>query len=73
MTVSEGHRFPDREFMVDRARVEEFVLAVGAEPEEGWIAQQGATVLGCCFVIELEFLKGRERLAPVPTEALIAY
>lgn len=44
MTVSEGHRFPDREFMVDRARVEEFVLAVGAEPEDGWTAQQGATV-----------------------------
>jgi adenine/guanine phosphoribosyltransferase-like PRPP-binding protein len=30
-------------------------------------------VVGASFVIELAFLDGRARLAPVPVEALIAY
>ena len=34
---------------------------------------QGAQVLGCAVLIELRFLKGRERLAPYPVHALIEY
>jgi adenine phosphoribosyltransferase len=33
----------------------------------------GARVVGCAFLIELSFLRGRERLAPVPVHALIDY
>jgi adenine phosphoribosyltransferase len=33
----------------------------------------GGEVVGCGFVIELNFLKGRERLAPVPVTSLIQY
>jgi adenine phosphoribosyltransferase len=33
----------------------------------------GADVVGCLFVIELRFLGGRERLAPLDVHALIAY
>jgi adenine phosphoribosyltransferase len=35
--------------------------------------QLGAEVVACCFVIELGFLAGRQRLAPIPVEALIQY
>lgn len=33
----------------------------------------GAEVIGCAFVIELSFLKGREKLAPVPVFSLMNY
>jgi adenine phosphoribosyltransferase len=33
----------------------------------------GAQVVGCAFLIELSFLRGRERLAPHPVSALIQY
>jgi adenine phosphoribosyltransferase len=33
----------------------------------------GAAVVGCAFVIELDFLKGRERLTPVDCTSLIHY
>ena len=33
----------------------------------------GATVVECGFLIELEFLKGRAALAPVPVHALLKY
>ena len=33
----------------------------------------GGTVVGCAFVIELDFLHGRERLAPVEVHSLIRY
>ena len=39
-----GHRFPPREFIVDPVRVEEYVLALGVEPEEGYRAEPGAVV-----------------------------
>ncbi|MDT7615316.1 MAG: hypothetical protein QOF00_2763 [Pseudonocardiales bacterium] len=42
--VEEGHRFPERTFTVDPGRVEEFVLATGAEPAPGWSARPGAEV-----------------------------
>ncbi|MFL6112328.1 MAG: hypothetical protein ACJ786_13375 [Catenulispora sp.] len=44
MTVAEGYRFPDRTFTVDPVRVEEFVLALGVEPEAGWAPRAGAPV-----------------------------
>lgn len=39
-----GHRFPAREFTVDPVRVEEYVLALGVEPEPGFHAEPGAVV-----------------------------
>jgi adenine phosphoribosyltransferase len=33
----------------------------------------GADVVGCAFLIELSFLGGRERLAPVPVHALVEF
>jgi adenine phosphoribosyltransferase len=33
----------------------------------------GAHVVGCCFLIELSFLGGRDRLAPHPVHAVIEY
>ena len=33
----------------------------------------GGSAIGCGFVVELNFLKGRERLAPVPVTSLIQY
>jgi adenine phosphoribosyltransferase len=37
------------------------------------IQEQGATVVGAVFVVELALLAGRGRLPGVPVEALIAY
>jgi adenine phosphoribosyltransferase len=37
------------------------------------VRKVGGEVIGCGFVIELNFLNGRERLAPVPVTALIQY
>jgi adenine phosphoribosyltransferase len=37
------------------------------------VREQGATVVGAMFVVELALLEGRARLAGVPVEALIAY
>jgi adenine phosphoribosyltransferase len=33
----------------------------------------GGQIVGCCFLIELSFLDGRDRLAPYPVHALIDY
>ncbi len=33
----------------------------------------GAEIVGCAFLVELGFLGGRERLAPIPVHALIGY
>jgi N-terminal half of MaoC dehydratase len=44
VTAAEGFRFPDRTFTVDPSRVEEFVLALGAEPEPGWSPRPGSLV-----------------------------
>jgi len=33
----------------------------------------GGQIVGCCFLIELSFLGGRDRLAPYPVHALIDY
>lgn len=37
------------------------------------IAQAGAQVVACAFVLELDFLQGRERLAPHPVISLLHY
>lgn len=37
------------------------------------VAQAGAEVVACAFVVELTFLKGRERLSPFPVVSLISY
>jgi adenine phosphoribosyltransferase len=37
------------------------------------VREQGATVVGAVFVVELALLEGRARLAGVPVEALIGY
>jgi adenine phosphoribosyltransferase len=35
--------------------------------------RRGATVLGCAFVIELSFLKGRDKLGDTPILSLVTY
>ena len=37
------------------------------------VTQNGAEIVACAFVIELEFLKGRPRLAPHEVFSLIQY
>jgi len=37
------------------------------------VENSGAQVVGCAFVIELSFLRGREKLAPRDVRSLIAY
>jgi adenine phosphoribosyltransferase len=37
------------------------------------VSDLGGEIAGCAFLVELSFLHGRERLAPVPVEALIEY
>lgn len=51
------------------------VLATGgtAAAKVELVRQLGGDVVGALFVIELEFLSGRERLTGIDTHALIAY
>ena len=51
------------------------VLATGGTVEAiaGLVEQLGAKVCGACFIIELGFLKGRERLTKYDCHALITY
>ena len=37
------------------------------------VEEAGATVAGCAFVVELAFLKGRERLVPHDVHSLVTY
>jgi adenine phosphoribosyltransferase len=37
------------------------------------VAGLGAQIVGCCFLIELSFLGGGDRLAPYPVHAVIEY
>ncbi len=37
------------------------------------VEQTGATVLACAFVIELTFLKGRDKLTPYAVKSLLSY
>src|SRR5688572_22208609 len=51
------------------------VIATGgtAAAVASLVAQQGATVAGCLFLIELTFLGGRDKLRGVPVFSLISY
>jgi adenine phosphoribosyltransferase len=51
------------------------VLATGGTVEaiNGLVRGLGGVVVGACFLIELTFLGGRERLADCDLHALISY
>lgn len=44
MAVDVGHRFPPTTFFLDPTRIEEYVLALGVEPEPNWTAGPGAVL-----------------------------
>jgi adenine phosphoribosyltransferase len=58
-----------------RVVIHDDVLATGGTVEAicRLVRQLGGEVVGACFIIELTFLGGRERLDGVDLEALIAY
>jgi adenine phosphoribosyltransferase len=58
-----------------RVLIHDDVLATGgtAKAKIGLVEQLGGRVAGCAFVVELEFLKGRELLAGYDVHALICY
>ena len=58
-----------------RVLIHDDVLATGGTVEAigGLVEQLGASVCGACFIIELTFLGGRERLSKFDLHALIAY
>jgi adenine phosphoribosyltransferase len=59
----------------DRVLIHDDVLATGGTVEAiaGLVEGLGAEVVGLAFIIELEFLNGRERLANYPLHSLIQY
>ncbi|HMF14721.1 MAG TPA: phosphoribosyltransferase family protein, partial [Gemmataceae bacterium] len=63
--VTEGHSV----LLVDD------LLATGGTMEAGCklIQKAGGKVAGCAFLVELSFLKGRERLKPHEVFSLIRY
>ena len=58
-----------------RVVVHDDVLATGGTVEAicGLVERLGGTVVGACFIIELTFLGGRERLSNLDLHALIDY
>ena len=58
-----------------RVVIHDDVLATGGTVEAicGLVERLGGTVVGACFIIELTFLGGRERLAGLDLHALIDY
>ncbi len=58
-----------------RVVIHDDVLATGGTVEAicGLVAQLGAEVVGACFIIELSFLGGRERLGSLDVHALLEY
>jgi adenine phosphoribosyltransferase len=58
-----------------RVIIHDDVLATGGTVEAicGLVRGLGAEVVGACFIIELTFLGGRERLGSLDLHALIAY
>ena len=65
------------ELIPDGARfvIHDDVLATGGTVEaiKGLVEQLGGVVVGACFIIELTFLGGRQRLAGLDLHALITY
>ena len=58
-----------------RVVIHDDVLATGGTVEaiKKLVEQLGGEVVGACFIIELTFLGGRERLSPLDLHALITY
>jgi adenine phosphoribosyltransferase len=58
-----------------RVVIHDDVLATGGTVEAigGLVEQLGGEVVGVCFIIELSFLNGRERLTKYPLHSLIEY
>jgi len=58
-----------------RVVIHDDVLATGGTVEaiKGLVEQLGGVVVGACFIIELTFLGGRERLSDLDLYALITY
>jgi adenine phosphoribosyltransferase len=58
-----------------RVVIHDDVLATGGTVEAicGLVERLGAVVVGACFIIELTFLGGRERLSGLDLHALIEY
>jgi adenine phosphoribosyltransferase len=58
-----------------RVLIHDDVLATGGTVEAigGLVEQLGGEVIGCAFIIELDFLNGRERLSRYEIESLIHY
>ncbi|HEV8460967.1 MAG TPA: adenine phosphoribosyltransferase [Gaiellaceae bacterium] len=58
-----------------RVVIHDDVLATGGTVEaiKGLVDQLGGVVVGACFIIELSFLGGRDRLAGMDLHALINY
>ena len=58
-----------------RVVIHDDVLATGGTVEAicGLVQRLGGTVVGACFIIELTFLGGRERLSELDLHALIEY
>jgi acyl dehydratase len=44
MAVTVGHEFPPKSFYIDPTRVEDFVTALGVDPEPGFAPHPGAPV-----------------------------
>jgi adenine phosphoribosyltransferase len=59
-----------------RVLIHDDVLATGGTVEaigEQLVERLGGEVVGCCFIIELTFLNGRDRLSKYDLHALIEY
>ena len=58
-----------------RVVIHDDVLATGGTVDaiRGLVAQLGGEVVGACFIIELSFLTGRERLGGLELHSLIQY
>jgi adenine phosphoribosyltransferase len=58
-----------------RVVIHDDVLATGGTVDaiRGLVEQLGGVVVGACFIIELTFLGGRDRLAGVDVHSLVAY
>lgn len=59
----------------DRVLIVDDLIATGgtARATLDLVSQAGATAIGCAFLIELVFLKGREKLGIEPCHAVIQY
>jgi adenine phosphoribosyltransferase len=59
----------------DRVLLVDDLLATGGTAKASCelVESLGAEVLACAFVVELDFLNGREKLAPYPIHSLLHY